>query len=102
MTNEFGHPPWVVEAQEFIDREWRRHVHETEHVLLPDWKGERFALTSWTGVQQVHCQSCRYCNGDGESFESRLLNDTRASLRNPGSATAIIPFDLVLGPVPGS
>lgn len=31
-------PPWVIEAQRFIDNAWREHLHDTEHVLAPDWQ----------------------------------------------------------------
>lgn len=65
-------PPWVVEAQEFIDREWRLHLHETEaHEGRDDWK--RYELTlhrSDGGLQVYHCE-CRYCPDSTQEMMNR-------------------------------
>jgi hypothetical protein len=54
-------PPWVVEAQAFIDREWARHLHDTVHVQDRDWRlPEGLARVLW-GTKRPGLCGCRYC-----------------------------------------
>lgn len=59
-------PPWVrdevAKAQAFIDRAWAEHVHDTEHVLAPDWRVEPDVIlyNSVGDVVIAHIE-CRYC-----------------------------------------
>lgn len=62
-------PPWVraevAEAQAFIDRAWAEHVHDTEHVLAPDWQvGPETILYNSIGDVIVAHIECRYCRID--------------------------------------
>lgn len=62
-------PPWVraevAKAQAFIDHAWAEHVHDTEHVLAPDWQlgPETILYNSIGDIVLVHIE-CRYCRID--------------------------------------
>jgi hypothetical protein len=82
-------PPWVVEqvreAQAFIDREWSAHVHDTEHVLKPDWRGEEYLIrNNDDDIVMVHIE-CRYCSRP-PTFEESLIDAARAAINDAGAA----------------
>lgn len=55
--------PWVTQAQEFVDAAWKRHLHETEHMLLPDWRdGEEQVFKNFAGEVCITIQTCKYCD----------------------------------------
>lgn len=88
-------PPWVVEqvreAQAFIDREWSAHVHDTEHVLKPDWRGEEYVIrNNDDDIVMVHSE-CRYC-ARRPTFEESLIDAATAAINDPSAALIIPPI----------
>lgn len=74
-------PPWVVEAQAFIDREWAEYVHEVEHETR-----DCFCVRC-----DCDCADCR-ANGRGPFVRELISLASAAEERLNGYGAAPIPI----------